>query len=506
MAASAWRSALVMAMLLTTGNNVRAQNQAWTIVPSVGLRGTYTDNASLAVAPQHGDFITDVTGALSISGQGPRFRASLNYIGDALFYSQTRDQDRVINQLRALANFEAIEKFFFVDAAANISQSFISPFAARPADIATVTPNRIETRTVSVSPYIRRQTSGGYAFELRNRNTWTYGDVSTLDDVHTVEWNGSVTSPISLFGWGADANDTNIDYQNPLRPERESRIARGRLFFQPDPTLRLSASAGKEENNFIQQEMRSVPIYGYGAQWTPTPLTSAQFNWERRFFGPSPVASFDHRPRSTAWRVSYSKTTSSYQQQLLGLPPGDTTALLDQIFRGQISDPVQRQAAIEQFMRANGIPTFLSNSLAFYTEQIFLDERLEGTFMVLGVRNSIGLNVFASNRTAVTSPPPGLPAEIFVALRSHIKQHGFGANASHRLSGFTSVNITANRIFADAEETAVQSRSDFITGALNHSVSRKTDTFAGVTYQRFDSSLAPTAHTRSVYAGFVHRF
>jgi uncharacterized protein (PEP-CTERM system associated) len=507
MAASAWRSALVIAMLLTTGPDLLAQTRGWTIVPSIGLRGTYTDNVSLAAVPEAGDFVTDIYPGLAVSGRGPRFSANLNYTGNALFYSRNPEQDRLANTLSAFANLEAVEKLFFVDALANVSQSYISPFAPRPTDITTITANRTEARTLSLSPYLRSVTPGGYSYEARYRNTWTSTDSALLAKVNTRELISRIASPISLFGWSIDGNITDINYEDQTgRPERKSSIIRGRLFYQPDSSVRLSLVGGNESNNYVLQQEQSYPIYGYGASWKPTPRTSAEFNWERRFFGPAPFASFEHRTPLTAWRISYSKDVSSYQQELLRLPAGNTTALLDAIFTARIPDPVRRQQAVEQFMRANGTPAFLTSSTAFYSEQVFVHEQLQGSFAILGARNSITFTGFHTISTAVTAPPPGLPAEVFVALNSHINQQGFGAGVSHSITASTSLGANASRVYAETEETGIKSRNDFLALNLAHTVSPKTNTFAGFSYTSFEQEGAPTSYARSVFAGLVHRF
>src|SRR4051812_23127343 len=104
MAASTWASAFAIAMLLTHAPPALAQTRAWTIVPSIGLRGTYNDNVSLAATPEHGEFITDIIPGLSIAGRGRRFSANLNYSGDVLFYARDKAQDRVVNNLNGFGN------------------------------------------------------------------------------------------------------------------------------------------------------------------------------------------------------------------------------------------------------------------------------------------------------------------------------------------------------------------------------------------------------------------
>src|SRR5439155_50750 len=88
-------------------------------------------------------------------------------------------------------------------------------------------------------------------------------------------------------------------YITPLgaRPEYESKLFRGRLFLQPTPELRLNANAGRERNNYILQQEKSYYIRGVGALWKPGPRTSAEAQYEQRFFGPYRLARFDHRTR-----------------------------------------------------------------------------------------------------------------------------------------------------------------------------------------------------------------
>ncbi|HZP88894.1 MAG TPA: TIGR03016 family PEP-CTERM system-associated outer membrane protein [Burkholderiales bacterium] len=507
MAASAWHAALATAMLLTTGSAALAQTRAWTISPSITLRETYNDNVALASTPQN-DWITQVTPGINISGRSRRLTANVNYTADFIGYARNHEHDRLANTLSAFGNFQAIDRFLFIDAQGNVNQTYISPFAPRPSDNTTITANRFESRTWSLSPYVRSQLPGGYTYEVRNRNSWTRTDADFLAKIHSRQWTGSLASPISLFGWALEANDIDTVYDDPLaRPERKSRMARARLFFQPDPTVRLYASAGRQENNFIlQQEMQSYRTYGYGGLWRPTPRTTAQFDWERQFFGVAKLASLEHRMRMSAFSLSYSKNVSTFPQEVLRLPPGSTADLLDQIFRARIPDPVERQQAVQQFLRTTGTPAFLASSLSFFTEQVFLQERLQGSFALLGVRNSISFTAFRGRTAQLTDTPAGLPSDVLLTTSSRFNQHGFGANASHRLTPFTSLSASANRIYTQAQDSDLHSTTDTAGLNISHAVSTKTDTFGGFTYTHFETSTAPTSQARAVFVGLSHRF
>ena len=505
MAARSWRGALAIGMCLAAGAPALAQTRGWTVTPSIAVQGTYTDNANLAAAPTGDEFIMDVSPAVSIDGRGPRLKANLSYAAHALFYTRRREEDRIANTLAASANLEALENFFFIDGQASILQTYASPFAPRPSDITTATANRAETRTLSLSPYLRGQFAGGHVYELRNRNTWTGADNEAVAKIHTRQWSGSVASPVSLFGWTLDANDTHLSQDDPAgRPDQDSTAVRGRLIFQPDSALRFYASAGREKNNFSLQEKRTYDTYGYGAQWQPTPRTTTAFDWEHRFFGTAKSLSFAHRTRLSAWSAVYSRDITTYQQEVLRTTSGDTRALFDAIFAAQIADPVARARAVDEFLRLNGLAgsSFVQSSV-FFIEQVFLQERLEGSVALLGARNSVSLSAFRSRSTAIAET---VGAGILSADGSRVDQHGFSVAASHRLTGFTSVNATANRTFAEAQPTAVESRNDSLTLGLSHTVSPKTSTFAGASYIHFDSSAEASSRARSVFAGFSHRF
>jgi uncharacterized protein (PEP-CTERM system associated) len=299
-----------------------------------------------------------------------------------------------------------------------------------------------------------------------------------------------------------------VVYYNNEHPEQNSRLYRGRLHWQPTGELRLSASAGREENDYSQQQTHSYPIYGAGLSWRPGPRTSVELEWERRFFGPSPRVHLFHRTRLTAWTLDYSRNVSNFPQELLRLRPGNTAALLDAIFTARIPDPLQRQAAVDQFLRASGTPAFLANSQAFYTQEIFLRDSLEASTAIIGARNSVTFTAFASKSTRISDTPGSIFPDAFL-LAERIRQRGFGVRFNHQLAPFTSVAASATRTFSRGEiPTTTDSRNDHFTVSVDHTLSPKTKALAGASLTRFSSTDAASGKfdAKSVFAGFNHRF
>src|SRR5690606_35070028 len=154
----------------------------------ITVQGKYTDNVTLTPNGD-GDFITQVTPGIRVSGTGARFRANLHYAPSAIFYSDHDEANSVANSLTASANLEAVENFFFLDFTGNVNQSFLSPLDERPGDVTTITTNRVETRTFGVSPYIQGR-MGRISYLVRNNNLWTTTDSDLTADTNTTSWSG----------------------------------------------------------------------------------------------------------------------------------------------------------------------------------------------------------------------------------------------------------------------------------------------------------------------------
>src|SRR5947209_13430266 len=155
MGGSARRAAATVLFLgLAASHNAEAK---WSISPDIALRETYTDNVFITGSTRASDLVTQITPGIRIEGSGARFKGALRYAPSAIFYSRNSQFDRIANNLQGLGTLEALERFLFVDASAAISQGFISPTSPQPADQTTITSNRLETRTASLSPYVRSQ-------------------------------------------------------------------------------------------------------------------------------------------------------------------------------------------------------------------------------------------------------------------------------------------------------------------------------------------------------------
>ena len=495
------------ALFLLAAHNAGAVN--WVVTPDITLRETYTDNVFIGTGTSRDDFVTEITPGIRIEGRGPRLDATFDYRPTAVLYARTNEEDYIANNLSAFGRLEAVENFFFVEASAYVSQTFLSPFAPQPPGLATSTRNRAESSSFVLSPYVRGELRSGHEYELRNTNAWTRVDEREVNEFHTRRWFGRLASPVRLFGWSVEYDERVWERETVARaPDQESRIFRTRLYYQPKPEWRFSASVGREENNYERRdELQSEDIYGAGVTWRPGPRTRAEFYYEHRFFGDAPLVRLSHRTRLTAWELSYVRDTTNFQEEVLRLPPGNVAGLLDSIFAARVPDPQQRRALVQEFVRVNGIPPFLSTPLSFFTESQYLREALNASFAILGVRNSITFTAFYEENTRLSSEVAALPGDPFT-LADRFSQRGFGARADHKLTPQTTLGASVTRTYAREEEPVeFESRTDYFALTLNRTISPQTTAFAGVSATWFDSdAVGPEDQANSIFVGMYHRF
>ena len=153
-----------------------------------------------------------------------------------------------------------------------------------------------------------------------------------------------------------------------------------------------------------------------------------------------------HPPSTALVRVlgRVSPAGRRYPQTALQLAPGDTATILDSTLVSRFPDPAERQAEVQRLIQTLGLPASLASPLSFYTQTVFVNQRVTLSLGLTGVRNTV---VFA----AWTGYSEQIPATTNVdvqgvfATASQINQRGVSGNWNHRLTPLTSMNFLASR-------------------------------------------------------------
>ena len=284
-----------------------AHAQVWHLEPSLAAQLTYTTNADLT-SEQRSDWVLQVTPTLAVNERSAHTSLSGTISAPILLYARTSENNEVQPVINLSGTAELYPRVLFVDAAAQVSRQYFSPFGPRPTSLANATNNGYTAQSYTVAPYTKGTTADGLTYELRDTNIWSDATNSTAittegegSRAYTNEIAGNLTRPPRPLGWGLeyDRQDIRFSRQDPFVTE----TARARGLWQPDPQWQLSASVGYEDERYPLTHFSGV-IYGIGGKWRPTERTSVDADWEHRFFGASYHVNFDHRTPLTLWSLS----------------------------------------------------------------------------------------------------------------------------------------------------------------------------------------------------------
>jgi uncharacterized protein (PEP-CTERM system associated) len=476
------------------------------IVASIGLTETLTNNVALASSAEaKSDLVTELVPQLTINEVGAH--ASLNGFVAApiTLYARTKENDQLYPSIGLLGKIEALDRYLFVEGAVSVSQQYFSPFGAQPAGLTNATANRYTSATYRVSPYIQGTTPGNVRYELRNNNLWTnfYGAPATTSNAYYAQWLGNIASPVAPFGWAADYERDSVKFegQGPL----VTNLGRGRLLYQPEAQLQLSASGGYEDNRYTFTNNHG-PIYGAGLRWSPSPRANLVANWEHRFFGSAYSFSFDDRGPLSAISVRASRGISSYPQQFLSLPAtGNVALLLDAIFISQIPDPAQRQQFVAGLIQDRGLPNSLTGPVNLYTQQILLFESASATLGLLGARNSVFLTGFYLRSEPISGA--GTPLPPILVGGTNNTQKGVSLTWTHNFTALLTLNASATGLQTAANAPLVGKTSQGIVSVTaTRSLSPDTRVFAGARYQKANSDVATDYTEAAIFAGLFYTF
>jgi len=186
---------------------------------------------------------------------------------------------------------------------------------------------------------------------------------------------------------------------------------------------------------------------------------------------------------------------------------GDVNGLLNSLFSSRIADPAARQAFVSQLISERGLPATLSEPLDLFTEQATLEQTIEGTVNLVGVRNTVLITAYHRR----TEPVPGtVSAEIDILSRAQIDNTQVGTTVvwSHRITPLYTLTTSADwfRVVAN-DDSGFHSKQGTLTTMLSAALSRLTRVFGGIRYQRFTTGSQPaTVEETAVFVGIDHSF
>jgi len=494
-----------------------SQSQAANWSGETGLRvsETYTDNIGRQPAGQkRGDWATEISPYINYAGQGARTRGSIDARLQNWLHTDSQTSNRTGLQLNAVGSLEAYEDHFFIDTSLTNDRQQISQFRAADASYGG-TSNSTEVTRFSLSPYLLWRLGNStdaalrYRFEKVNSDArFATGQTSsaTLD-----LRNGTA---FGRLGWGFNAS--HYDVESESADASSTNSYNGTITYAVTPALVASLFGGQEFSDFAGGTRQHSWNWGAGLQWQPDERTTISGQTSKRVFGRGFNYQFSHRFERSALEWSYSRdlnvvsnTTSLGNYSVLNISRyyEDYKAEMDAL-ASSIPDLKERHLVAMEHLAAKGISAYDLMQLDYLSGQSSINKRMRLAWVVYGVRNSVTLSAFKSDRQSVSQNGivvAGTGDDL--STHQNVKERGWDANWTHDLSALTSLGFR----FAHTDISG-QTRTNQLTSTHSNSIGLNLNTklapftTGGVSYNHIRSTGSAEYRENSVSVQLNHRF
>ncbi len=507
LASQDWSRAVRIAIgLLATVGAGAAHSEAWTITPYISATETYSSNMGLTgVSPERG-FISDLAPGIRIDGAGARLNGFLDYRREYLYYHGNSQWDRQQNLLNSYATLEAVEKWLFVDASANIVQRNLSVFGPISVDGRNASGNLVETKTMQVSPYIRGRIANSADYLVRLNSIDSRSDDPSLAATRVDQIVGSVKNHATTgtIGWFGDTTATNV--KNDVIGDRDDTRFRAGLVVPVGAHLHFSVSGGRETTNYASVDRETTSTPGVGFEWSPTKQTQVAGLREKRFFGYGHNLLATHRTALTAWRYTDTKDVTILPTLLAGYNPGAIHELMSNLLESSIPDPVERNRAVRARMALVGGTADLTSGGGVQTSRFYLDHEREASVALIGVRNTLTLALLQRDQQLVPFSPTAVDSFSIVGS-DDIRERGATLGWSYRVTPLTTLNMSVVRLKSEAMDIAdMFSTQKTGTVALNFRLAPKAIASVGARSTKFNSSVTGGVRENAVVGSLTQSF
>ncbi|MBK9442942.1 MAG: TIGR03016 family PEP-CTERM system-associated outer membrane protein [Comamonadaceae bacterium] len=479
-------------LLALTGLLLVASTSAWgqvTVTPRATVSETITDNVGLDGSNPRSEQITEITPGIRISIAGTRLNTYFDLGLSQVIYAQGTSPDRrqIQNALNTFGTFEAVDNWAFVDFSGTVSQQAVSAFGTQSASNTSVNANQAEVSNYRISPYLRGRLFHAADYEARYSRTTTRSDAAAASDVDSADTSVRLSgnSAFRNLGWSTDASRQTISYSEGRTTETD-RVNLG-LTYTLTPQLNVSASAGRESNNFTTRDKESSSTHSVSLNWRPSELTRLSATRSQRPFGDAHNVSFEHRSARTVWRFTDSRDVTTTPSQTGFGSIGAVYDLLFSQFASIEPDPIARAALVDAYLQANGISPSANVVSQFLSSAVSLQRSQNLSFSLLGQRDTI---TFVATRTESTRLDTLATSVDDLATASKIRQQGFSINFAHRLTPDYSLGVLWSQQNTSGDNNTQDTRLRSANVNLTGRIGKRASAAVGLRHVVFDG-LAP---------------
>lgn len=414
-------------------------SRPFSIVPSVSVNETLSNNVGLTATDRQADLITQVSPALRMRSAAGWAQGFLNYSIVGEDYARGTQADSIQQSLEAAVTTQAFDHHLFMNADASISRQNISAFGTQTPDASLRTGNQTQVASLDAAPYLQGTLAGVVAYRVGVDYATTHSGSGTIGD--STNTGGSVhlgpNESTARMAWALDLSHEDTDFSLGRTTTTESAV--GSLIFNPDVELQFSLRGGREADNVESLHLRNSPTYGGGMRWMPSERTTFSLQDDKHYFGNAYALSFQHRTGQTVWTLSDSRQLVS---DAAAASQGQLTTAFDLIYlqlTSKYPDPITRASQTLLELQALGLDPLAAVPSGFLTNAVSLQHDLTLSFAYIGLRTSFLVLAQQSDSNRLD---PLSSAVDSLAEGGTVRQRSISLSASHRLTPQSSANLS----------------------------------------------------------------
>ncbi|WP_295991415.1 TIGR03016 family PEP-CTERM system-associated outer membrane protein [Rugamonas sp.] len=420
--------------------------------PKVDVRETWTDNVLLSNDAQaRSQLVSEVIPGFDVNEHNSHLQLQGSYQLHAYHYASAdlNGVDSVNHELALNGKARLIGEELFLDFRAGVSQQPVSAFGPVSPDAGYVATNRNEVRSYTFSPYLVQKLGSLAVGQLRYTHDLVSSDNAGFGNSNSDALLLTLSNGPMLRAWGWDVTLNHQTLNDHVAPTSNTDAANLAAHYALTNTFSLLENVGYDK--FDYETGPGQPTGGKswstGFKWQPSARTSLEATVGRRYYGPSYDLVAQQRTRHTVWNLSYHDDVTTSRAQFLLPSALDTANLLDSMLLSQIPDPVQRAAAVAAYIRANGLPSSLPDSINYFSNRYILQKQALASVALTGARTTGLLSLYRTRRQALSSVQEDsqlLGSGISTDLNDNTNQSGVSAILSATLNPRTSMSLSAS--------------------------------------------------------------
>ncbi len=316
---------LAVSYLCVTSDIVFGAN--WDFTPSILVGQRYTDNIFLEPDDiKSSESISEVIPGIRITGESQALNLLFDYRPQAIYYREQDEFNDIYHNLDSLANIVFADNLFYLDAVAQINQQPTSRSSSLPPDDnITISSDRTQVTTTSISPYFKRNFANDYEGLIRYRQSRAVYDDSTLannkDRQFIVQFN-TLSSRQRTLEWKALYDKRKNEFDDGFEWEREHSGAE--IGFRLSSTFTLLTNGGYESNEYRPANVKDSGSYWLaGFRWQPGTRTSLTMRVGDRFFGRTGQFELSHSSRRWSILMTYDDSFTNSSEGYLNTQDGE---------------------------------------------------------------------------------------------------------------------------------------------------------------------------------------